>query len=560
MKKTLVLSFLLLTMFGATLLANGTKEATVPSGKAAGEMEKPTLRIGIISSSFITDYENNYFTQLLEKELGCNLDFYLLPSSADEFRTKVSLMLSSGKDLPDVFITGGYLTENMITDYGSKGIFVNMKDFYNDPAKSPYFHKLDPGIQKEMVSQLTSSDGNIYSVGQYEPKIWNMTPYRFFINSAWLNTLGLPVPTTTEELYNTLIAFRDKDPNGNGKQDEIPVCGLYGGTYGQNVIIPLMNAFLYYPGFHSSTNTNAGLVLDNTGNKINASFTDPAFKEGLAYLRKLNAEGLLPASIFTDDSAQFKAKLNEEENVIGLVSAGSTSNWANANKNKNFNEMDIIPPFKGPKGVQYAPYAIYQTAAAMNICATSKNIDLAMKLADLFYREDISISSKQGEQGVDWTTDPAVLAKYTNAYVQAGAYDSLSLVSYHYIWIQKTNKFWHDENPRASTMRFENTIYEAESGTYDPSLKTNVAFAVNLKEYNGRHPEKILPNLKYTEEEYNSISEILTNVNEYVKQSVAEFIIGARSLDDWNGYLAELNKLGLQQWIATAQKAYDRVK
>lgn len=33
------------------------------------------------------------------------------------------------------------------------------------------------------------------------------------------------MPTTTTEFYNVLKAFKEKDPNGNGKADEIPPIG-----------------------------------------------------------------------------------------------------------------------------------------------------------------------------------------------------------------------------------------------------------------------------------------------------------------------------------------------
>ena len=38
------------------------------------------------------------------------------------------------------------------------------------------------------------------------------------VNRRWLDALGLDAPTTTGELRDVLIAFRD----GNGKADEIP--------------------------------------------------------------------------------------------------------------------------------------------------------------------------------------------------------------------------------------------------------------------------------------------------------------------------------------------------
>ena len=65
-------------------------------------------------------------------------------------------------------------------------------------------------------------DGNLYTLPQidgYRPKCVNV----MMINQTWLDKLGLEKPTTLGELKDVLIAFRDKDPNGNGKQDEIAI-------------------------------------------------------------------------------------------------------------------------------------------------------------------------------------------------------------------------------------------------------------------------------------------------------------------------------------------------
>lgn len=37
-----------------------------------------------------------------------------------------------------------------------------------------------------------------------------------------LDKLGLEQPDNVDELYDVLVAFRDQDPNGNGKADEVP--------------------------------------------------------------------------------------------------------------------------------------------------------------------------------------------------------------------------------------------------------------------------------------------------------------------------------------------------
>ena len=70
-----------------------------------------------------------------------------------------------------------------------------------------------------------------------------------------------------------------------------------------------------------------------------------------------------------------------------------------------------------------------------------------------------------------------------------------------------------------------------------------------------------MPKLVYTEEETELIAESSANISSLVDASLAEFITGQRKLDDagWNAYLAELDSLGLQEWLECAQAAYDRV-
>ena len=86
--------------------------------------------------------------------------------------------------------------------------------------------------------------------------------------------------------------------------------------------------------------------------------------------------------------------------------------------------------------------------------------------------------------------------------------------------------------------------------------------AQNYELYNGKWPEHILPTLKYTEEENNEISQTIMSMIDFLKQSTAEFITGTRTLDDagWQGYLTELDSMGLQTWLQHAQTAFERTQ
>ena len=56
-------------------------------------------------------------------------------------------------------------------------------------------------------------DGNIYQLPSVAENANIQSPTELFINKKWLDALGLPIPKTTEQFYQTLKAFKTRDPN-----------------------------------------------------------------------------------------------------------------------------------------------------------------------------------------------------------------------------------------------------------------------------------------------------------------------------------------------------------
>ena len=518
----------------------------------AQEQDDNTLVVAIQTNSFITDYEDNYFTHYMEDKLGINIEFYLLPTSSDEVQTKVSLMASSGDELPDVLLVDGALSTESILQYGSNGIFLALNDYLSDPEAMPNYNQIPEEDKVIMEAAQTMADGNMYSLSKYEPATWNATPYRNFINRAWLDKLGLEVPKTTDDLKEVLLAFRDKDPNGNGIADEIGVYGMQSGGYGQNVTASLMNAFIFWNG----GNVNGGLSLNEDGTEVIAPFTTEAWKQGLLYMNDLYQEGLLSPSLFIDDDTQFRATLNGDTNVVGFVSIGSLGNYTDAKTNANFLEMELIEPLTGPEGVQYTPYSENSPQQEMMIFASTEKKDLAIRFADEFFNTYTSIVSRNGEEGVDWTVDPDQLEGRTNAYVEEGMYDKITMAVLGDVWSVNNAQTWHCVNPRYSSLETNNTV--SESLNYDKNDPTQLV-AKSMNYYYDKHPEHVLTPLHYTTDEVEEIQDALVSIPDYVKQTMAEFITGARDIETgWDSYLDELNSMGLEQWLACAQAAYNR--
>ena len=58
-------------------------------------------------------------------------------------------------------------------------------------------------------------DGNIYSFpGVYDPEFKSvLSSAKMWVKQSWLDELGLKEPQTTDDFYNMLKAFKEKDPN-----------------------------------------------------------------------------------------------------------------------------------------------------------------------------------------------------------------------------------------------------------------------------------------------------------------------------------------------------------
>lgn len=233
----------------STAAAESTGD-TAGSGEAAdgGESSgKKTLTIAIPQDANVEDYDTNYLTLMIEEECDVELEFLLLPTAINDAKSKLSLMASSGEKMPDVVCMN--LTSLEVLEYGKNGVFIPMNDYLYDAEATPHFNAMDDEGKEAILQAITSADGNIYTLADYSPEDFNMTPYRCWINKTWLDTLGLSVPTTTEELKAVCEAFATQDPNGNGVNDEIAITGsVPSAAWGCFTPYYIMNSFIFYNG------------------------------------------------------------------------------------------------------------------------------------------------------------------------------------------------------------------------------------------------------------------------------------------------------------------------
>ena len=148
------------------------------------------------------------------KRLGIRLDcnFY-----ETDWETQLTLMVA-GDELPDL-LTGCNMNIGDVNEWGGEGYFLDLGQYLDEmPNLQAYFEKYP-----EMKAFCSTSDGHIYGLPRLRVDMTDRLT-RSFINKVWLENLGLEVPTSINEYYDALVAFKNQDANGNGDtDDEIPL-------------------------------------------------------------------------------------------------------------------------------------------------------------------------------------------------------------------------------------------------------------------------------------------------------------------------------------------------
>jgi putative aldouronate transport system substrate-binding protein len=537
---------------GTTSTSNGTRIYSDP-GVFPIVKSKVTLTFLTYQHAAVVDYATNEFTKWMEAKTGVNIDWQVIPSR-DNVPEKVNLVLASGK-YPDVFF-GVHMNASQIAQYGvQEKVFLPLEGIIDSQAPElKAIFKEVPGSRDE----ITSLDGHIYSMPEinqcyhcaFEAKMW--------INKTWLDNLGLKMPTTTDELYATLKAFKERDPNKNGKADEIPMAGAQRAGWENTIDKFLMNSFLFYlVDTEMDTSDPAwwmGLSMDK--GKVIAPFSDPAMKEGLRYLNKLYKEGLIYEGSFTQDNNQLTQLVeNPDAELVGVIPAGYGGMFSTVGDDR-YRQFVAMAPLKGPKGVQYAanyPYeGTYQ--GAFVVSKNNKYPEVSVKWADLLYTMEATTRLTMGRPDLEWR------------YPKTG---ELGIDGKPALWVpirpwQETtpqNESFVQVGPTKRTSAYRMGQYmDSNIDMYSGDGLEKLLYAVSKNQYEPYAPvDKALPHIKFTKEENDELTSLRVELGNHIRESVTKFIVGNLSIDsDYNGFLQDLDKLQLKRVLDIYQKAFDR--
>lgn len=514
--------------------------------------EQVTLKVFAPMIPTIEDLDTNKFTKYLEDKTNVKIEWQTAPQESASERINAILL---GSDLPDVFF-GTEIGIDREETYGVKEeIFIPLNDLIEEHAVN--FREILKE-RDEVREVLTATDGNIYSLPSIQDCYHCSMAQKMWINQHWLDELDLEVPTTTDEFYEMLVAFKEEDPNGNGENDEIPLAGnMDNDGWHQGVTNFILSAFVYDSGVYNDVKDHV-----SSDGKIDTSVNKDQYREGLRFLNKLYTEGLMYEASFTQNYSQMKELALAEEELVGAAPAGHLAMFLDVVSNPDrYRHYTALAPLEGPDGVRQTPLFEYDAVQAGEFLITKDNPypEVSIRWADSFYDYEQEMYREWGEKDVAWREaeegelnlygDGPAMYRTLIPFDEQQQNDHFSWLGIEYV----PAELWNGMNVTTADM----DIYSADGFEKLLLVETQEKYEPYISE-----DYSMVPPLRLDEEATDRIGVLQVQLKNYIDQSRVQFINNELDINDdsaWDNYLNELESLGLSEYLSIKQTAYDNV-
>lgn len=480
--------------------------------------EKLTLKFVAPKAPLAPNYDEMELIKRLEEETNVHIIWENIPEA--DYQTAKNLILASG-DLPDAFYKADFTDYDLVT-YGQAGLIIPLEDLIEEyaPNIKALFEQ-----RPELRSMVTAPDGHIYSLPRAEEMGLVSTPFFLSINTAWLERLGLEMPTTLEEFADVLRAFRDQDPNGNGIQDEIPFsfmfdwwCADIGDLFGA---------------FGMPDNSQHRIVRDG---KVIFTAIQPEYKEAIQYFHGWYKEGLIDPESFTQNSSQYLAKGKTDPERLGAYIWWETEEVVGPERAKDY---ALVPPLEGPNGhriVGRSNNSEYNRAAFV-ITAVNKYPEITMRWIDRLYEPYMSAQVNWGPLGIIYELDE------NGMLVNLPLPEGVSMGEY---------------RQRVAPTGVGVVLREHFGTVVDMEPRAKQRLKDIEEIYAPYQESEHYPMIFFSPEELERINILEQDILDFVNLKRATWIVDGGIEEEWESYLKELDRMGLPELMEVYQAGLDR--
>lgn len=534
-----VATLLILFMVGVLAACNNDKEAAGEDGSAEVEssgMAVEDYGVGdtfkaaepITFSMLYSDHPNYPFQKdwlLLEKlqeKTNVELDITVVPMS--DYGDKRSLLVSSG-DAP-LIMPKTYPGEE--TPFVASGAILPISDYID---RMPNFkEKMESWEIEPFLEELRQEDGKYYVLPGMHEKVW--PDWSLAIRTDILNELGLEVPETWEELEVVLEEMKKAHPEVTPFSDQFHLdsaLNIAATSFGTKAGWGLNNALTY---------------KEETDEFVFAGATDE-YRNMVEYFHGLVEKGLLDKESVTQEDKQAEQKFINGESFVMSVNAQILEMYRKDMEGTlgegNF-EIVKMPVPGGPAGHLMAGSKLENGIMFSSKAKDDPNFDALLQFIDWLYYSD------EGQEFAKWGVEGETYTK------EDGQYQLTEDINFRGL------------NPEGSTdLQID---YGFSGGVFAYGGKTELLHSMFTEEeiefQNYMHENKELvapdPPIKYNEMELEKSNLLGTPLKDHLTQSTLQFIVGQRSLDEWDDYVKELEAKNMQGYVDLANEVYQKNK
>lgn len=540
MKKFLV-GLLALVFSAATIsgCSGGNNNTETNAGAAdSGNTGKKVKLTAIMTKHPLTqEFAKMKWLQDAEDRAGVEIEWQEVTADWDQ---KKGTLLASG-DIPDLIVGVNSITDADFSQF--PGLFQDMTELIKEygPNVQAMF---DAKPETKVIA--TQLDGKIYGLPKYQ-RYWPETTTRQYINQQWLDNLGLKMPTTWDELYDVLKAFKDQDANGNGDvNDEIPMDFAPTGTVAFGAFMPTV--LLGSEGITLTDNSGLGYFVED--GQVKNFFTDERYKKLVEFLNKCFSAGLINPEVFTQDYTKYQsvARGNGETAAVGFTWGWEVTDRvgnALAPQYTSMSPLKVTADSTVQNSWSYDYNALNYGVNAVQMSAASKHKEAAMKFINELYDPEVSMQVLFGSLGTNIgdngdgsysilpPTDPAMdpgTWKWTSSWADNGAMyiaDSLKLTL-------------------GTDMQSVGKQTEPLKAALDSIDKD----------------KDVLPSMfiKYSAADNNAMSLNNTSMMSLALSKWSQWITKGGVDSEWDAYVKNIEKTGVSKNIEIIQKYYDDYK
>lgn len=452
---------------------------------------------------------------VIEEETGVDVVFQSPPNNSED---AYKMMVISG-DLPDVIMWEySASTDRMYAE----GQIIDLTELIAEYA--PNLTRI-LNERPELRREVETTDGRIYYFPSINPMltiedVCRRTTSGLIIRKDWLDKLGLEVPDTIDAWYEVLTAFKTRDPNGNGVQDEIPIDGW---------------GLPYFAASYGVTN-NFCVKPDGT---VVYGPMEPEYKAYLETMNKWYAEGLLGSNCLIHSEAW------KTENIVNNLTgsfAGMDNAWRHYLPSLQENVADAmfapVPWAMNEAGIRYTfrtETAGHMSKFVTTITSDCKDPVAAVRFIDYMYSQEGADLLTWGIEGETYVVENG--EKKLTDYALEIAEDGY-LVLHHYAIGHAAFPKYDGESVVLATYPEDQIIAEK---TWADSSNALI------------YP----PYITLSAEDKAFCDSVMDDVNSYISEMEIKFITGEEPLTNFDLYVNQLDKMGVTKAVEIYRKAYE---